>query len=61
MTAAIGLIDDLAWMPNGSSAGRPLAVTATAWTITQAQFQAVALAEPTGQEEVRHAVGGAAR
>jgi hypothetical protein len=55
-----GLIDDLAWMPNGS-------LSVARWryrdrpTITQAQFQAVALAEPIGQKEVRHAVGGAAR
>jgi hypothetical protein len=61
MTAAIWLIDDLAWMPNGSPVGCPLAATATARTITQTQLQAVALAEPTGQKEVRHGVGGAAR
>jgi hypothetical protein len=47
-------------MPNGS-------LSVARWryrdrpTITQAQFQAVALAEPIGQKEVRHAVGGAAR
>jgi hypothetical protein len=60
MTAAMG--SSMIW-----PGCRTVALSVARWryrdrpTITQAQFQAVALAEPIGQKEVRHAVGGAAR